>query len=65
MKNIAMVAFASSLWLVGTPGASAASANLEYIQDYEATYLATCTKAHSATECQRAMELLEKRLGFD
>jgi hypothetical protein len=65
VKNIALTAVAFSAFLSGAPLAYAASLNLEYMQDYEAAYLATCTQAHTAQECQRAMELLEQKLGLD
>ena len=38
--------------------------NVEYFREYEMIYLTECTKRDSAFACQRAMEQLQKRIGF-
>jgi hypothetical protein len=65
MKRFRITAFVLPLLLAGAGAAEGAGANLEYIQDYEAAFLATCTRAHRAEECQRAMERLQRILGLD
>lgn len=45
-------------------GAAYAGANLEYGQEYEATYLQSCSRDNSPSACSCSMVALEEKVGF-
>jgi hypothetical protein len=58
MRNLRVAALVLPLLAI-----SGATADLGKVPDHEARFLATCQRAHSAQECQRAMGTLQRLLG--